>query len=306
MKLVIPVWWGEDGSYTAVSADPITKAQPYNSAAKGAIEGAFAILERKYFAKIPGWIGGERTRKKTANVGKPPAPFPHSQAELFDAILQAVALYNDTPRGGRLGGLSPNDKFRQFVEAGWGPTPFAEGVLEGTFSETFSRRVHQATFSFKGVTYAHDALTDPAIGDTVEIRVPLFGDQERIMVFDDQRQMVCIAYPETAFDHDDVEGAKESSRRKKLARDNIRAMKAETNPIDPMALLAEEAANIEPLPTPEPTGVIHFDPETEKAGRELAKAPHKVRDEKRDAEARRLAEWDANMEKLKRAIGGTR
>ncbi len=306
MKLFIPVYWVEDGTFTPLSRDPITKAQPYNGPAKGDLEGAFGLLEKKYFSKIPGWIGGDRTRKKTANVGKPPAPFPHSRADLARAIHQAVALYNDTPQGGQLGGLSPNQKLRQFVEAGWGPTPFKPGVVEGAFCEVFSREVRAGKFQHKGVVYYNDALTNPAIGRRVEIRVPLFGDRERVMVFDRRREFVCVAFPEAAFDHGDRAGAVEASRRRKVARDHERAMKAQTQRIDTLELLEKEAAAIEPLPVPEPSGVIGFDPETEKAGRELAKSPHRLRDERSDAEKRRLAEWDSNVEKIKRVIGGNR
>lgn len=306
MKLVIPVYWGEDGTFIPVSKDPITKAQPYNAPAKGLLEGAFAILEQKYFSKIPGWIGGDRTRKKTANVGKPPAPFPGSQAELYKAILQAVALYNDTPRAGRLGGLSPNEKFRRFAAAGWGPVPFRKGALDGAFCEILSRRIHGGKFRYNNAVYYDDALTNPMVGEWVEIRVPLFGDRDRVMVFDQHRRFVCDAFPETTFAHDDKAGAVESSRRRKVARDHIRAMKRQTHRIDSLAILAEETAAIEPLPIPEPVGAIGFDPETEKAGRELAKSPSQRRNERTEAEDRRMAEWDANMEKLKRVNGCNR
>jgi len=52
-------------------ARPIVKAMPYNGAAKGSIESAFRTLELS-FAAIPGWIGGDRMKKKTYSEGKTP------------------------------------------------------------------------------------------------------------------------------------------------------------------------------------------------------------------------------------------
>ena len=52
-------------------ARPIVKAMPYNGAAKGSIESAFRTLELS-FAAIPGWIGGDRMKKKTHSEGKTP------------------------------------------------------------------------------------------------------------------------------------------------------------------------------------------------------------------------------------------
>ncbi|MEQ8194315.1 MAG: hypothetical protein RIB59_07480, partial [Rhodospirillales bacterium] len=50
----------------------IINAKPYNASAK-VIEGTFGFLERIIFSTFPGHIGGNRTNKKTANVGKLPA-----------------------------------------------------------------------------------------------------------------------------------------------------------------------------------------------------------------------------------------
>jgi hypothetical protein len=47
----------------------IVRAKPYNARAKP-IEGIFGVLETHHFAKLPGWVGGNRMKSKTANIGR--------------------------------------------------------------------------------------------------------------------------------------------------------------------------------------------------------------------------------------------
>jgi hypothetical protein len=300
LALSVPIYFAEDGKYTPTAKDPITKAQPYNSAAKGMIEGVFGALERKYFTKIPGWIGGDRTRKKITNVGKPPEPFPHSQEDLFNFILQAVDLYNDTPRGGRLGGLSPNEKYRQFVDNGWQSSFFEEGILEGVLCKTEIRTVRQGRIRHLNEWYYHNALTNPAIGERVEIRVPLFGNKNRLMIFDHRGDFVCLASPDEIFDHDDRAGAVESTRRKRLARHHIRTMKSQTDKLDTLKLLTEEVEQIGPLPVPEPGGIISLSDDTEKAGKQLLMSPAKLRKRESTEHDKKMREWSETMDKIKK------
>jgi hypothetical protein len=301
--LSIPIYFAEGGKYTPASRDPITKAQPYNSAAKGMIEGVFGTLEKKYFSKIPGWIGGDRTRKKITNVGKPPIPFPHSQDDLFNFILQAVDLYNDTPRGGRLGGLSPNEKFQQFIDDGWQPSFFNDGALIGILCKTEIRTVRQGRIRHLNEYYYHDALTNPAIGERVEVRIPLFGNKSRLAIFDHRGKFVCLANPDEIFDHDDQAGAVESTRRKRLARQHIRTMKSQTHKLDTLQLLTEEVEQIEPLPVSEPGGMISLSDDTEKAGKQLLLSPTELKKRESTRHDKRMSDWIETMEKIKRAKG---
>jgi len=52
----------------------LTLAKPYSPTSKGSIEGLFNILEQ-IFKGLPGWIGGRRDNKKTANKGQTVAPY---------------------------------------------------------------------------------------------------------------------------------------------------------------------------------------------------------------------------------------
>lgn len=303
MALSIKIHLAEEDNRTPTSKRAVTLAQPYNAPAKGLLEGCFAALERKYFSKIPGWIGGDRTRKKTANVGKEPVAFPHSEAALIEAIQNAVKIYNDTPRGGRLNNLSPNEKLRQFINGGWQPTRFGEGALEAVFCKKERRRVLQGRIQHEGISYYHDKLTDPIIGDWIEARIPSFGDEKRIAVFDRRGIFVCVATPDVAFDHDDPSGAIESARRKTLGRQNIKSMKAKTHPIDTLRLLQDEAEQVEAMPSPAAGAVIRFDDETEAAGKSLAEPIARTSKRISDHERER-AEHRALMARMKRVIGG--
>ena len=64
MKLVAP-----DGSKA------IVRAKPYNARAKD-IERFFGNWEKHHVFKIPGSVGGDRMKSKTANIGREPTPFP--------------------------------------------------------------------------------------------------------------------------------------------------------------------------------------------------------------------------------------
>lgn len=47
----------------------VTLAKPYSPTSKGEIEGFFNVLEG-VLNGLPGWIGGDRTNKKSANKGQ--------------------------------------------------------------------------------------------------------------------------------------------------------------------------------------------------------------------------------------------
>ncbi len=89
---------------------PVRRAQPYNAAAK-AIEGMFGVLERTVYSALPGWIGGNRMVKKTANVGRAPVPYPHGKAEFLRDLNIALEAFETMPQSGQLNGRSPREVF---------------------------------------------------------------------------------------------------------------------------------------------------------------------------------------------------
>lgn len=96
--------------YLAQDQFGLTLAKPYSPTSKGSIEGLFNILEQ-VFKGLPGWIGGRRDNKKSANKGKPVAPYQRGLSQLVEDVAACVAIYNTRPQGmaSRLGGLSPKE-----------------------------------------------------------------------------------------------------------------------------------------------------------------------------------------------------
>ncbi len=103
-------------------ASQIIRALPYNASAKP-IEGIFSVLEQNHFCQVqPGWIGGDRLHKKSANVGQEPEPFAGSPGECAALILSLVEGYHRLPQRGALNGRSPYGALADAIDAGWSMT----------------------------------------------------------------------------------------------------------------------------------------------------------------------------------------
>lgn len=294
------------GQTTDAGGSPVTRAQPYNAAAKGVLEGAFANLEQRFLSMVPGWVGGDRMRKKTAHLGKPPAPFPGSPAALAETIRDAVAAYNATEQRGRLVGRSPDQVFAAHVEDGWGRTDIAEADLLAAFCRKEVRVVSKGAISFDGRSYYDDALARLPAGSKVEIGIPKWPGAGRIAVWDARGTFLCAAAPDRPYAHDDRSGAVEAGRRRKVAQARVAELRRDIVPIDGVALLRGEAARAALALVPERAGVIRFDHNQTKAGKALAETPAARR--KREAEAERSyrSEIAETLQKLVGAGGGSR
>ena len=82
----------------------VVNAQPYNAPAKP-IEGLFAVLEGGPFAMVPGWIGGNRMKAKTKNVGHEPHVYPGQPSDLVNALTACSDFYHTKDQTGSLNGL---------------------------------------------------------------------------------------------------------------------------------------------------------------------------------------------------------
>lgn len=262
----------------------VINALPYNAPAKK-IEGIFAVLERGPLAMIPGWIGGNRMAKKTHNVGREPEPFPGTKRELWDAIDRAIASYNATPQPG-LDGRSPDQVWAAHVDAGWRPVAADMATLQTAFARTEARRLRQGGFTLAGQRYTHDALCARPDLDAVTLRIPVFGDM-RPAVYAPDGAFLCHAEPETAYHPFDIEGAKESARRKALARKGVEDLRRDAAPADLTAETAAFLALNPPPEAPEPDGVIRLTPEMGRAAEDRRELPAKRRARERDESERK-------------------
>ncbi|NJM31324.1 MAG: hypothetical protein HC855_15675 [Rhizobiales bacterium] len=126
---------------------PLIHAKPYNAAAKP-IESIFRLLEHSFFSMIPEWIGGNRQRKKTANVGR--APVPISTFGRFIATVKACTdLYHNTPQS-TLGNRSPFECYDAFVRGGWNMTTASIDAFRLAFTTEQVRDVRKGCIQFDG------------------------------------------------------------------------------------------------------------------------------------------------------------
>ena len=121
----------------------VTMAKPYSPTSKGEIEGFFNILEG-IFRGLPGWIGGDRTNKKTENKGRVVQPYRRGLGALEADILAAVKVYNDRPQSGRLDGLSPVQALDAKIrETGFSARVPSDDAFDLIFSRPEARIVRQ-------------------------------------------------------------------------------------------------------------------------------------------------------------------
>ncbi len=274
----------DDGPAVGDGAAPIRRALPYNAAAKP-IEGTFRILERDYFSKLDGWIGGDRMAKKTQNVGREPVPYLHGEAAFRRDLANCVTLYETTPQHGDIRGLSPREAFNRAVnERGWKRVDINPHALLAAFARDETRFVREGKFQYAGRHFTAPEIQALPAGKQLHLRVPISGPFNGIPVLDDAGRLLCMAELDRPYDALDRAGAEESARRKKRARVAVRAARADAPALDMRAEMAKLAAAAEPEAVPESAGRIEWDENMAATGRELAKTPKERRAEKDERE----------------------
>lgn len=237
----------------------IVHTQPYNAAAKP-IEGLFAALE-KIFQFLPGWIGGDRTKKKTANVGRPPAPFKGDEAKLQHDFQAALDFYHVMEQRGSLRGRSPNQAFEAFVRAGWERVDVDADALGFGFSRVERRKIRQGEIPIEGKYYRHDALLARS-GETVTVRIPrIDACGDFVYVFrgqgEGEEDLLCVADAAPSSRYLDSEGAKDQKKREKALKLQLNAMDADTEEdVDLVEEAKKTAARHPAPPTPASAGTI--------------------------------------------------
>ena len=266
-----------DGSLPAQRATATSRAQAYNAAAKGVLEGAFHLLEQRFFSLLPGYVGGNRLLKKSANVGKTPDCWTGSRAELSEAIRNVQALHNAAPQHGRLRGLSPDEQFAALVQAGWKRTDMGEHDLYAVFCAKEIRTVRQGVIRFNGRVFYDDALAALSASTPVTIGIPKWGEHDRLAVWDERGRFLCVAEPDRVYFHEDTAGAIEASRRQKIQSGSIRRMREAVSPLNGRDLIAQSASEVVIASKPQRGAVVRFDPNQTMAGQELvASSPERA------------------------------
>lgn len=246
---------GDNGKRLIGSAElrqsQITRAQPYNAAAKP-IEGIFAVLERTYFQAIPGWIAGDRMKKKTSSVGGKVEPFPGSFDDFRTIINMQLALYHRMPQRGTLKGRSPDQVYTAAVSAGWERTTVAADAFRVAFSTAVEKTVRQGS-----ITHAGDRWTCAELirwqEDKITVRVPKYEEWTRLPLFDRLGDLIGFAEPDRAYHPFDKAGAIEARERSRMHGQEVAALGRE---VPKLNLLHERAGLLasQPSPTEAPAG----------------------------------------------------
>lgn len=208
----------------------VTLAKPYSPTSKGDIEGYFHVQE-SIFKGLPGYIGGDRTNKKSANRGQVIAPYRHGLAQLEQDILAAVAIYNDRPQSRRLEGLSPLQMLEQKIKdtgfAARVPSPDAFDLI---FSKSETRVIRQSMVNFSNRQWYSPELAKLPAGTSVEILIPLRSERNKLFVRHKELGEGCWVEPEQVFQHGDRAGAKRQAELERQKRNVVKELRRQTDP----------------------------------------------------------------------------
>ncbi len=277
----------------------IHRARPYNPQAK-VIEGLFSTVERVAFAQLPGYIGGNRMRKKTANQGREPQPYPGDEVQLRKAIDGALAYYHLKPQSGHLNGKSPDARFAEFVAAGWHSTILDPWELSVVFSRELVKPVRTGgTIRLDSKDFRADALLSH-VGRRVLVRQPLFGDRDALFIFTEHGEPIAMGRPDNVYTFGDPRGAGEQSRREKALKTALKALATQAPRTDAEAVLADVVALHGDAAQAPTDGVIRLNPEFSEAARMAKEAPPRA-EEQADRTLSYRAEKSALLARLRAA-----
>ncbi len=223
----------EDGARTIIFA------KPYNASAKP-IENLFGRLERSVFSLLPGYVGGDRMKKRTANVGRAPVPYPGSFEAFRDQVDLLMRGWHDRPVGGQWANKSPNAWFAAKVAAGHRPSVIEPLVIDCLFSDRETRRVEKGgVINVKGGRWTHPTLAALPARSVVQLALPWRRGEAPL--FQAPGEGWAYLSRELALPADWIEGAHESHRRQKAHAQNVRKM-VKTAPALDAAMIAGRLA----------------------------------------------------------------
>lgn len=260
--------------------NPIVRAKPYNARAKP-IEGAFKNLEYNHFAKLTGYIGGDRMKSKTANIGRAPTPFPGDIEFFKETIAAALIAYHAKPQPKALAGLAPIQALDQACAAGWTRTDVDPEAFEMAFSKEETREVRQGCVAVDGRRWTCPELQS-YLGDRVVVLIPKFWPVgSRLPIKDERGRLLGVAEEDTPYGYLDPAGAKEAGGRKNLRLVAARNLERSAPTIDPIAEIYDFAARL-PKEAPAPIGQTVTASDEQKL---ISKALKESAKDRRDREA---------------------
>lgn len=278
MKLVADIDYFDDRS------SQITRAKPYNAAAK-AIEGIFGRLEQNYFKTIEGWAGGDRTNKRTHQVGKSTKPFTGGLDGLRHAIGNCITLYEFNTQGGEngLNGKSPRQVTDDFIAAGlYSRTALDPRQLHVAFSEPVTRIPRQGCISFDGDKWTCREL-QKFQGRSVIVRAPKFHRFSVLPLVDPVTQeIIGYAEREQSYRILDSAGAREAAKREKANRAGIRELRASSSKVNTNVEIGRFVSSLAPALLAPVTGTLSISDQHAEIARGMAETPATRRERAQD------------------------
>lgn len=205
------------------------KCRPYSPESKGRLEGSFQIF-KGIIKGLPGYIGGDRMKKPTQSKGRPVPPYPHGRERLVEDINRAVEIYNGTPQGGMLGGLSPWAVFKEKAAAtGFSPRHPDLEAFDFVFSREVKRDVRNCRIELHGKHYYGDVLAgrDFLGARQIPVMVPLRDPTGPVMILDRQGKIHTLTIE--TYSLTDGEGARRQAELAKLQSATIRELRSEAD-----------------------------------------------------------------------------
>ena len=289
----------DDAMVVALKArrSSIVKARPYNAPAK-TIEGVFGVLEGGFLSMIPGWIAGNRMAKKTANVGKKPAPYPGDEAAFRRDLELMLDAYETHPQSGVLGGKSPREAFAKAISEGWERMDAKADELRAIFAKDEERTVSQGSFSVNGTRYTAREIQRLPAGTRVWVRVPLFGGVSRLPVLNDDGSLLCIAERDVPFDALDAAGAREAAARVRENRRGLAEMRKNVDPVDMRERIRHLVTEEAPAPIPNSAGTIRVVGTMADIGTAMETSAPQTKAARADEYEREQAQFARNLDRL--------
>jgi len=242
-----------DSTESSYEINGVIRAKPYNAPAKYA-EAVFGNLEQHFLCMIPGWIGGNRMKKRTHRLGKAPITFPGNEQDLEQAIQQALDFYRNTEHArGDLKGKSPKQKRIECYANGWQPYKAPYEVFLFAFSTKERPKVMTGGIQVNAEWYYHDCLI-PYIGQRLTVHAAKWDKTHVIWLDQNDNDKVHLIPKVVTYRADDRAGAIEQARRKSLKLDHVRKEKSGTVKLDMVEEISRHNAQ-QPAPPPLPKGV---------------------------------------------------
>ena len=261
----------------------VVKCRPYSPEGKGALEGAFGILEKCFLSALPGYIAGDRMKSPTKSKGKRIDPYSLGVDQLVQDIALAVLQYNGTAQDGRLAGLSPKAMLDAKIEQNdWRAQVADEQAFDFIFSYEEERDVSKGSVTIGKRAYSGPVLAQLMGEKNVKFLVPMRDPTGTILHLrgDTIHRLTCQTFGQLDRDGAKFKGDMDKGQKAEIAvrrakgdaNVNVQAMISATADLSPVAANPPDTWQMRVL---DKDGILTA-PRTEEEAREAEDAVHRA------------------------------